>query len=259
MKIIAKFRIVAVGSVSMMMFGTAMAQISVFLSPNDVQSAEASGLTGISTETFNSRPTGTFSSFQSSSLNATYTAANGTRIIANDQYGGFALQNYLGVTPNASATVTLSAPAKYFGFYFTAADNYNNKVALYSQNTLVFEFNTSTLLSFLPRNNTSTVTALSGATYRTIDYYGQPTTNANSSEPYAYVHFVASGTTSFDRVVLTQGSSAIFESDNHSLSANAPLIPTSLVQMSGPTLVPEPSTGLLTALALGTMLVRRRR
>lgn len=259
MKFAKRFDVVTTSSVLLLMLGSARAQISVFLSPNDVQSAEASGLTGISTETFNSRPTGTFSSFQSSSLNATYTAANGTRIIANDQYGGFALQNYLGVTPNASATATLSAPAKYFGFYFTAADGYNNKVALYSQNTLVFEFNTSSLLTFLPRNNTSTVTALSGATYRTIDYYGQPVSNLNTGEPYAYVHFVASGTTTFDRVVLTQGSSAIFESDNHSLSATAPLIPNSLVQLSGPTLVPEPSTGLLSCLALGSMLLRRRR
>ena len=259
MKFVSKINCLVATSACLLMFGTAKAQISVFLSPNDVQSAEASGLTGISTETFNSRPTGTFSSFQSSSLNATYTAANGTRIIANDQYGGFALQNYLGVTPNASATATLSAPAKYFGFYFTAADNNNNKIALYSQNTLVFEFNTSTLLTFLPRNNTSTITALSGATYRTIDYFGQPTSNSNSSEPYAYVHFVASGATSFDRVVLTQGSAAIFESDNHSLSATTPLIPTSLVQLSGPTLVPEPGTGLLSVLALGSMLMRRRR
>jgi hypothetical protein len=241
---------------------SARAQIAVYVSPNDIQTAEASGIMGVTpsqifTETFNSRPLGTINGYQSPTTGISYSTSGGADILPNDKYGGYQSGNYLGIAKNNSVTLSFTgSPSQYFGFYFTAGDG-NNKITFYSGNTLLFTFSTSTLIGILPKTAGSHVTAINGSVYNTLDYYGQPVSNLDPNEPFAYLHFVAAAGVTFDRIVLSQGTNAIFENDNHSLLAVAPVIPDTLVKV--PTTVPEPSALLLSGLGLSAFLLRRKR
>lgn len=234
--------------------GSSLADIAIYASPNDIESAETSGITGVSTENFNARPLGALSTFNSGTINGTYSLTSGTaNIQANNIYGGFEEGNQLSVNPQTGrVTLTLNEPARYFGFYFTAGDASNN-IDLYDGVTLVKSFSTGTLINLLPNNPTSTIKAINGSTYLTQAYYGQPSTNANSNEAYAYLHFIANGDSKFNRVVLSQltTATAIFENDNHSVRTTAPVIPGTLVA------VPEPDALIL--LAMGALFAARRR
>ena len=246
--------------VSSWVVGAASGQVSVYVSPNDIETAAASGIAGTTnrTETFNSLATGTTSiaGYHSSAIGATYTTTGNTRIIGNDKFGGYQQGNYLGLPNGASSTITLDpgTSAQYFGFYFTAGDRYN-QIQIYSGNTLLLSFTTATLIDMLPKTVGSKVMAINGSIYNTVDYYGKPVTNENNVEPYAYLHFITSGSVTFDKIVLTQslGTSSIFENDNHSILAVAPTLPDSLV------VVPVPEPGSLTLLGLASCFLFRRR
>lgn len=247
--------------------------ISVYISAPDVESAETSGLitsATIATENFSSLTAGggngSFpgsSGYVSTALGATYTTGggdsggSGSEIKPADMYSGDSEGNYLGVTHGSSVTITLDSStyvngAQYFGLYFTAGDAYNH-ISIYDGATLVEQFSTQALLAMLPKN--SQVQAIDGSFYNTNSYYGQPNTGQNGGETYAYLHFIASAGTSFDRIVLGQeyGHGEIFENDNHSILATAPTLPGSLV------LVPEPASVTLAGLGLGALCLRRRR
>lgn len=265
-------RFARVSSILIATAAASHAAIAVYISAPDVERAEDSGLGAvtISTETFNSLSPGAAGSFPGGSgytsptIGATYTnggglsGGSGSKITANDQYGGNGEGNYLGVTGSSSVTITLDNStytngAQYFGFYFTAGDA-NNFIEFYKNDVLVYTFSTATLLDILPKD--SSVTAINGSVYNTNDYYGQPGTFNNTNEAYAYLHFVATGGDSYDKVVLDQMTgSPIFENDNHSIIAVAPTITPSSPLVG---VVPEPSSALLGALgAIG--LLRRRR
>ncbi|MEI6675885.1 MAG: hypothetical protein WCO57_11985 [Verrucomicrobiota bacterium] len=243
--------------------GVTDAALTVLVSPNDIQSAQASGIIGVTplqifTETFNSHPTGGINGYYSTTIGVTYSTTSSKDVIkGNDQYGGYHEENYLGVTANSSVTLTLAAPAQYFGFYFTAGDPYNS-IKVMSGLTTLMDFSTATLINMLPKGSGSHITAINGNQYATDDYYGQPTSNLNSSEPYAYLHFVAFGGTTFDQLILSQGSKFIFENDNHSILTATPVIPGSLVYVEG-SAIPEASSWCMVLSALGgSLLVRRR-
>lgn len=238
---------------------TAQSAISVYISPDGVQSAETSGILGVTpeqifTENFNSIPTGSLTSYTSPTIGVTYTASSGAAAIQpNDQYGGFGEGNYLGINGGRSTTMLIDNAAQYFGFYFSAGDA-NNQIDIYSGSELLLSFSTATLMGMLPNTAGSEITAINGDKYLTQNYYGQPTSGRNATEPYAYLHFVTEGATSFDRIVLSQGTgSPIFENDNHSILTTAPVIPDSLVK------VPEPSAFLLSSIGVLALLSRRRR
>lgn len=230
------------------------AGIDVYVSPPDIETAAGSGITGVSTETFSSRPVGAFSNFTSATINGTYSLTAGTASIqANNIYGGFEEGNQLAVNPQTGRiSLTLDAPVRYFGFYFTAGDAANN-IDLYDGPTLLLSFSTGSLISLLPNNPTSTITAINKTVYNTQNYYGQPSTGSNNGEAYAYLHFIANAATVFNRVELSQitTGTAIFENDNHSVRTTAPAVPGTLV------VVPEPA--LLACFGLGLLSLRRRR
>jgi len=232
---------------------SAQAAVSVYLSPNGVESAETSGITGVTTETF-STDTGYISSYSSSI--GSY-AGDGF-IIAENIYGGYQEGNYLGIQTGNAMTVTLTTAASYFGFYFSAGDA-GNVVELYSGGNLLLTFKTADLINMLPNTDGSTIQAINGNLYNTKDYWGQPGPNqqATSNEPYAYVHFVGTNGTTFDQIRFSEPTTATFETDNHSVRTTAPELPDTLVNIT--TTVPEPSGAALAAFSFGTLALFRRR
>jgi hypothetical protein len=172
-------------------------------------------------------------------------------------FGGNGEGNYLGVSTSSSVTISLDSSvymdgAQYFGIYLTASD-VNNTISFYQDDALVFSFSNATLLAMIPKN--LTLTAINGSTYNTNNYYGQPGTNLNSNDAYAYLNFVATEGTTFNKVVLSQlgsGSSKL-ETDNHSIMATAPVIPSTLVD------VPEPSVFAMSIATVSLLGLRRHR
>ncbi|HWB05976.1 MAG TPA: PEP-CTERM sorting domain-containing protein [Verrucomicrobiales bacterium] len=247
-----------------LLVGTASAEgITVYLSPNDAESAENSGILGatpeqVFTESFNAVPTGTLLDYFSPDIQVDYTSGAGGQIYPNDVNGGFDQGNYLGIDAGSQVTLNLNNPSQYFGIYVTAAEPFSG-IDIYNGDDLMLQFSLSTLLSLIPNDGQSVVTALNGATYLTDDYYGQPATGDNIGQPYAYLHFTTDGTDVFDRIVLHHSDSQIFESDNHSILADLPVIPQSFVlvpEAAAP--APEPSTALLLG-GMGLFLLRRKR
>lgn len=248
-------------------FATSRAALTVYVSPNDIESAEDSGIVGVTpqqifTENFNDIPVGPVTNYVSPTVGVTYTAADGgINIQENDQYGGDNEGNYLGIAAGKTVTMTLPQPSQYFGFYFTAGDQHNS-IGIYSGGIEILNFSTATLIAMLPNVEGSMVTAINGNQYLTANYYGKPGTFENSGEPYAYLHFVASGTTTFDEIRLSQGVSAIFENDNHSILTGTPDIPESLVYVTGGSpapAIPEPSGAMLAVAGIASLALVRKR
>ncbi|MEK7950961.1 PEP-CTERM sorting domain-containing protein [Luteolibacter soli] len=232
------------------------AAVSIYLSPNGIESAETSGINDIqvTTETF-STGTGYVSSYNG----AIGIYAGDGFINAEDIYGGYQEGNYLGIQTGQAMTVTLTTAASYFGFYFSAGDA-GNVVELFSGGNLLLTFKTGDLIAMLPNTNGSQIQAINGSLYNTKDYYGQPNgpnQAATNNEPYAYVHFVGTGGTTFDKIRFSEPTTATFETDNHSVRTNAPALPGSLVDITGA--VPEPSGAALAAFSFGTLALFRRR
>ena len=204
---------------------------------------------GVTTENFNTAVLGTVNGYVGAI--GTYSTAFGSNIQANDQYGGNAEGNYLGNASGSTATITLSSDVEYFGFYFMAG-NAGNLIQLYDNGLLVFSLDTAELVTLL-NNGVGTIQAINGAFYNTANYFGQPVSGSNSTEPYAYLHFIADSGSKFDEVRLTETGGSIFENDNHSIRDIAPEIPGTLVS------VPEPSSALLGLLTFAAVCMRRRR
>lgn len=234
-------------------------QVAVYVSPNDIQTAETSGIKGVTpsqifTEDFESLSQDSLVTYHSPTIGVQYTSDGGAHVIGNNLYGGYNQGNYLGVYPDSEAVLNLDTPSQYFGLYFTAGDAHNT-VEIYSGSKLLLQFTTGSLLSLLPNDHVSTLTAINGDNYLASDYYGQPTSGDNPSEPYAYLHFVTFGDDTFDKIVLRDTESAIFENDNHSILTVRPEIPDSLVLL---TAVPEP-TSLASIVLVGLVGFKRKR
>ena len=225
---------------------TILGTLKVYISKPGAQSTEVAGA---ATETFDALTTGIHTT--------SYVPATGTGI---GTYGGssqpFAIEapvapylqfggatdstsssptNYFAVGGDSSSTspvyLTLTNPVSYFGFWWSAGDKYN-MVALYSGSTLYGTFSTANLLTFL-NNGSGTITAISGATYNTSAYFGNPniTGTNDSTEPFAYISFVISGATINQIAFYNTSTSTSFESDNHSaiFTGNTVTIPTTFV------------------------------
>lgn len=213
------------------------------------------------TETFSGFSTGTYTSNLVSTI-GTYqlTTTAKAAIVANNQYGT-GTGNYfsIGAQSSSSAPVTLqlSGQNSYFGFSWNAGD-VNNELSFYNGSTLVGYYKTAAILDILKN---ATVTAVNGQTYQSSSYFGQPGTQLNASEPYAFINFFDS-TGSFDRIVFgNSGSSGTgFESDNHTIRTTAPAPDSTFVFVGSA--VPEPGDIATVAglgLAGGIFLKRRLR
>lgn len=178
---------VAVGS----LFGASAQAAIVFTFEN--ASVQATSVSGVLTETFDTGVPGT--------AIGTYTNAT---VIAGDVFGGAQGTSYLTLLNSGSSVTTLdlNSPQKYFGMWWSAGDA-NDLVSFYDGATLVDSFTVGDIIPLL-----------------TPAYYGNPNGGAFVNEPYAYLNFTATGTTSITQIQFTQvnGGGGGFETDNHSVT-----------------------------------------
>ena len=140
-------------------------------------------------------------------------------IISADRWGGangskFITQQIL--ESIRSYSLTINEDQKYFGFWWSAGDAYN-QITFKNDGEEVASFKTSDLVNFI--NNSGTVD--------TAAYKGNPTYSGDETghlnEPFAFVNVFFGNDFAYDEVVvatLTEGGAA-FESDNHTFSAIA--------------------------------------
>ena len=222
----------------------------------DAPTVQSSSVSGVTTQTFDSLPTGkqttNFVWKVGSSTIGTYAASSTVPFDVHAPgglYGGANNTNYFSVGGDSGSTsptfLTLSQPASYVGFWWAAGDA-NNRVALYSGSTLYGTFSTADLLKIL-NNGSGTVTALSGSTYNTSAYFGNPNLTApnnDSGEPFAYVSFVITGATITQIAFYNTNTSSSFESDNHSIifSGTSFSVPTTFVPVESMSIGTQPVT-----------------
>ena len=152
---------------------------------------------------------------------------------------------YALIAQGNSLAIDLTAPATCLGFWWSGGDPFN-QVEFFTTDSSgnqdkVATITTGSLTEQL-KNPDGTVanlqvTALDGTPYDAIDFYGHPVSVGSPTTrqwgppgtraappgtvnlyPYLYVHAIAQGGITFDRLVLSQGASGNFEFDNLTLS-----------------------------------------
>jgi hypothetical protein len=209
--------------------------------------SQSSTVSGATTETFNGFQTGVYTSLTTAV--GTVTSAGETIELANQYGGAGGTGNYFvigGQSSQTTAVLTLNGAAEYFGFWWSAADPYNT-IEFLSKGSVVAEFNAATAFATL------------GSTYA-----GNPVDGgADGGEKFAYFNFIGAAGSTFDQVEFVNSGSTGFESDNWSVSANAPGTNPGTIISVVPNAVPEPSSIALTASGLlgliGLSRTRRRR
>jgi hypothetical protein len=237
----------------------------------EAPTSQSSSVSGATTESFDELSAGDYSNSYTTSVSTaigTYvgTPSNPFAIVPVDQYGGAGgTGNYFAVGAETGkfgrALLDLNSEANYFGFWWSAGD-VNNSITLLQDGTALATFTTADLVALLPNSGGTTVMALNGVLYNTIDYYGNPNGLGDASEPFAYVDIVANGL-QFNQVLFSQLRSAGFESDNHSVADGVTAPPPGDVLVQSlqltPDAAPEPASWGLAFLGLGAILWNRAR
>ncbi len=252
------------------MVASSSANAALVVTYAENSNAYNSSLTNTKVLTFDNLPARSkVTNYTWTSGSATVATINQFYVQASDQYGGAGASgsNYpvqsqsvggSGATP--TTTISFTASQGYYGLWWSAGDS-ANVLTFYSGNTLVAQFTTSSLLTKLASSP---------------DYYGNPRTNQNMIEAYAFINFFGVAGTTWDSVVMTNQGSSGFESDNWTtrvgaygtepgeLPNNLPGV--TVAQVTGttvtlvptPTVVPEPTSTLYLFSTLGLLAFRRR-
>ena len=190
-------------AIGLVVFSSRGATADYVLTVNAAKS-QSSTVPGVTTQTFDSFATGKYTSLDVGIGRLTST---NFAVVAADQFGGaggtgryFSVGTQSGAT---SATLTLSNPAAYFGFWWSAGDPYNS-ISFLSQGRTVATFTTASAFG-----------SLSSA------YLGNPNnTSQNSGQKYAYFNLFGTNGSTIDQVVFSNANTASgFESDNWSVSS----------------------------------------
>jgi LruC domain-containing protein len=252
----AKYGISALFSVLMILLwsGNIRAQeyLRVYSSKPGQMTSDVTGGTK-ETETFSSFSANDYhwaplpSGYQSS-IGTYYQTSGGSFIEADNQYGA-GTGNYMAVEVGGKVDLVFNKPVTYFGFAWPAGDG-ENTITIYRKGQVIGTFNTADVIKMLPNNKHSYIDAINGSRYKTSDYYGKPGTHPaqDASEPFAYLHFVASAGMAFDKIEFTMGAGGNFENDNHTiLTSGTPQPQGSWVQLiskTTPTAVDDNGSGM---------------
>ena len=204
--------------------------------------SQASTVSGVTTENFNSISAGTYTSLNTAVGTLTST---GMSILAADQYGGAGgTGDYFAVgaeSGHTTALLTLTSPETYFGFWLSAADA-NNELVFLSGGHVVGTLNANPTLSYL-----------------TPAYNGNPNTGLDTNEKYVYMNVFGTGGTTFNQVEFMNLSlSTGLETDNWSV-ASGNIAPTGALNLGSIGVVPEPSSFLLIGTGMVSVVVLGRK
>lgn len=192
--------------------------VDIYMSAPTVQGTAIT--TGLSTESFNLISTGTCpasigigSIIGNCSISSAgdYGGASANVTDATPTTGGAGSNYAFTSSPTQEISITLSEPAKYLGFWWSAGTS-SNEVELYSGSERVAYVSTATIITLL---GSATVDSMGESTYQSVDYYGNPRNGASAGEPYLYLNLYGTGGAEFDRIVLSGGG---FEFDNIAVS-----------------------------------------
>ena len=163
--------------------------------------------------------------------------SGGAKVTA-DAYGGANGSQYYAVGVQSGAlqsTLTLTAAQSYVGMWWSAGD-IHNILEFYNGATLVRTYKVGDIIPSL------------GAAY-----YGNPNNGLNSSEPYVYLNFTATGSDTISSVVFKSDSiNAGFEIDNISVTQERITPPGHSVPDGG-------ATAALMVAGLAALTVARRK
>jgi LPXTG-motif cell wall-anchored protein len=255
------FSIAALALVAAVSVPTASAKsadaVSIYLGAPLVQGSFAAGTSGTTTEDFNNFsagacPTtwavGTISGVCNISSVLTWGGSSVGADSATPSIGG-AGSNYATTANNTdSFTLTLSAPSKYVGLYWTAGSP-SNTISFFDGNKKIIELTTASIMELLgtaPADaadwlsikddpNAVIASGTPGTTYQRAFYFGNPRaytanpptamSSVSGVDPWTYLHLFASGTVEFDSIQFSGGG---FEFDNLAVSTSAKTPPASL-------------------------------
>ena len=255
------FSIAALALVAAVSVPTASAKsadaVSIYLGAPLVQGSFAAGTSGTTTEDFNNFsagacPTtwavGTISGVCNISSVLTWGGSSVGADSDTPSIGG-AGSNYATTANNTdSFTVTLSAPSKYVGLYWTAGSP-SNTISFFDGNKKIIELTTASIMELLGTAPTDAADWLSikndpnaviasgtpDTTYQRAFYFGNPRaytanpptamSSVSGVDPWTYLHMFASGTVEFDSIQFSGGG---FEFDNLAVSTSAKTPPASL-------------------------------
>lgn len=157
--------------------------------------------------------------------------------------------NSVGRYASTSGTMTISFPEdqRYLGMWWTAGST-GNSLKFFKDNTLLLTVTTETIMTLLGNgpgwdgNNTAwdaanndtasnLVTSLNNTTHRKIWYFGSPRgyhsnpptvrSTLRQGEPFVYLHMLAGGNLTFNKVELAAVNGSGFEFDNLAVSTTA--------------------------------------
>ena len=197
-----------------------------FLLTANAAGSQASTVSGVTTETFDSFKAGRYTTLTTA---VGTLSSPGLAVLAHDQFGGGGgVGNYFSVgsqSGQTSATLTLNGPQAYFGLWWSAADPLN-QLEFLSGGKVVADIEAASLIG--PSSS---------------PYNGNPN-GGDPSEPFAYLNVIGTSGSTFDQVVfLNSNTSTGFESDNWSVRSE-PLgnsVPGTVIGYL-PGAVPEPSS-----------------
>ena len=209
---------------------------------------QASKVAGVTTETFDSYPPGTYTNINGVMSAVGAFTSPGVAIRSADLYGGAGgMGNYFAIgaqSGTTTASLAFNGAQSYFGFWWSAADRYNS-LDLYSSGQKIGTFATSIVLAALGS-----------------DYNGNPNGAANPGEKYAYLNITGTNGTTIDRVVFNNANlSTGFEADNFSIRGDPTAVSGTII--NGGIAVPEPSSLAMASISglmgCGAWLRNRRR
>jgi len=181
--------------------------------------------------------------------------------VSDQTVGGSAAGRYVSTStnqpedlPGRKITIDFNQDQRYLGLWWSAG-SVNNSLEFFKDNTSLLTVTTETIMTLLGNgpgwdetntgwgglNNDSpsnVVTSLNDATHRKVWYFGnprgyswpEPRTTLNlarsdpklrQGEPFVYIHMLAGGNLTFDRVELVGTTSSGFEFDNLAVSTTA--------------------------------------
>ncbi|MBZ0243027.1 MAG: LruC domain-containing protein, partial [Bacteroidales bacterium] len=230
---------------------TAQESLKVLISAPKVLTSDATGGTLIAEtfEGFSGLPNNNWAPQPNGYISSvgTYRQTDGVSYVkADDQYGTGSPQ-YMSIKVGGKVSLNFDNPVTYFGFAWPAGDG-KNTIKIIRQGQVIGTFTTDDVIDLIPNSSTFQITAINGTKYFTKNYYGKPVTGQNASEPYGFLHFMATPGMAFDAVELSMGAGGEFENDNHTIMINGTPTPNGtwvdLITVNTPNAIDDADSGM---------------